>query len=332
MKRLLFSALMVLMLSGCGLVTAAGLGTYIWPGGPDVAVAGISTLGSDAYRRWHACSGGPYTVTLPTGQTSGMIGFRLAPTFTGSLTISPASGNIDNAATKTLVANDTCTIVWDGTRWQTTAFFGSSAASAITSGTLLPARGGTGVSNTGTFTNASNSAITGGGTIALGGFTATVPATGTVGVLNSNFGGAVVASDLTVNNTTTLTNVTGMSFSVVSGGQYVVRCAFDVATDNNTDIKFTVTGPTCSTFLAFGTSVTGAGGPGNTGIATATAIGTEVVFVFCDVIPNHTLCYMDISFTATSSATLQIKYAQYAAVATNTTIKAGSTMTWMRTQ
>jgi hypothetical protein len=43
-------------------------------------------------------------------------------------------------------------------------------------------RGGTGVNNAGTITNASNTTITGGGTLALAGFTFTVPATGT-GVL-----------------------------------------------------------------------------------------------------------------------------------------------------
>lgn len=51
------------------------------------------------------------------------------------------------------------------------------------SGTLPAANGGTGVSNTGTLTNASNTTITGGGTLALAGFTLTVPATGTVGLL-----------------------------------------------------------------------------------------------------------------------------------------------------
>lgn len=50
----------------------------------------------------------------------------------------------------------------------------------LTSGVLPPSLGGTGVANSGTFTNASNTTITGGGTIALGGFTLTVPATGTV--------------------------------------------------------------------------------------------------------------------------------------------------------
>jgi len=54
------------------------------------------------------------------------------------------------------------------------------AATDVTSGTLAQARGGTGVSNAGTLTNASNTTITGGGTLALGGYTATIPATGTV--------------------------------------------------------------------------------------------------------------------------------------------------------
>ena len=48
---------------------------------------------------------------------------------------------------------------------------------------LSAANGGTGVANTGTITNASNTTITGGGTVALGGFTLTVPATGTAALL-----------------------------------------------------------------------------------------------------------------------------------------------------
>ena len=50
-------------------------------------------------------------------------------------------------------------------------------------GQLAPTRGGTGINNAGTFTNATNSSITGGGTLALGGFTLTIPATGTAALL-----------------------------------------------------------------------------------------------------------------------------------------------------
>jgi hypothetical protein len=58
---------------------------------------------------------------------------------------------------------------------------------AITlSGTALPAaNGGTGIVNVGNLTLPANVSITGGGTIALGAFTLTVPATGTVALLGS---------------------------------------------------------------------------------------------------------------------------------------------------
>lgn len=59
------------------------------------------------------------------------------------------------------------------------------AAADITSGQLSPARGGTGVDNTGTLTWSAATTITGGGTLALGGFTLTAPATGTAALLNS---------------------------------------------------------------------------------------------------------------------------------------------------
>lgn len=58
-------------------------------------------------------------------------------------------------------------------------------ASKIGSGALASLRGGTGVSNAGTLTNASNTTITGGGTLGLGGFTLTVPANGTAALLEA---------------------------------------------------------------------------------------------------------------------------------------------------
>lgn len=50
-------------------------------------------------------------------------------------------------------------------------------------GIVPSANGGTGVANAGTLTNASNTTITGGGTLGLGGFTLTAPATGTAALL-----------------------------------------------------------------------------------------------------------------------------------------------------
>jgi hypothetical protein len=48
---------------------------------------------------------------------------------------------------------------------------------------LLASLGGTSISNTGTFTNHSNTIFVGGGTLSLGGFTLTIPATGTAALL-----------------------------------------------------------------------------------------------------------------------------------------------------
>ena len=65
-----------------------------------------------------------------------------------------------------------------GTDWSTF----NAKQSALTF-PLASTLGGTGVNNAGTLTNASNTTITGGGTLALGGFTLTVPATGTAALL-----------------------------------------------------------------------------------------------------------------------------------------------------
>lgn len=67
------------------------------------------------------------------------------------------------------------------------------------SGILPSANGGTGVNNAGTITNASNTTITGGGTLALGGFTATIPATLTVA-------GLAIANVFTAAQATTITD------------------------------------------------------------------------------------------------------------------------------
>lgn len=82
------------------------------------------------------------------------------------------------------------------------------SASNISTGTLPAARGGTGVSNAGTITNASNTTITGGGTIALGGFTLTVPATGSAALLATanvfTVAQAITLTDSATNATTNL--------------------------------------------------------------------------------------------------------------------------------
>lgn len=77
-------------------------------------------------------------------------------------------------------------------------------------GVLPSASGGTGVNNAGTLTNASNTTITGGGTLALGGFTLTVPATGSAALL-------ATANVFTAAQSTTITDaVTGATTTLLT--------------------------------------------------------------------------------------------------------------------
>jgi hypothetical protein len=85
-----------------------------------------------------------------------------------------------------------------GTDWDT--FNGKQNALTLP---LSSANGGTGVNNAGTLTNASNTTITGGGTLALAGFTLTVPATGTAALL-ATANVFTAAQKINANSTTAL--------------------------------------------------------------------------------------------------------------------------------
>lgn len=99
----------------------------------------------------------PFSIAI----TTGVVTFSALPVFTTALT---TVGTLTGGATG--------------------AGFTVALSTSTVSGTLQPANGGTGVGNAGTLTNATATTITGGGTLALGGFTVTVPATGTAALLN----------------------------------------------------------------------------------------------------------------------------------------------------
>lgn len=107
------------------------------------------------------------------------------------------------------------------------------------SGILPAVNGGTGIANTGTITNATDTTITGGGTLALAGFTLTVPATGTVGLLGT-------ANTWTAINTfanTTDASSSTVGGTVVSGGLAVAKGAY-IGTFANIGTTLTVGGLT----------------------------------------------------------------------------------------
>lgn len=104
-------------------------------------------------------------------------GYQLITTLFANTIKSVQSGT----GSAVVLGTGTLTVVGSGTAAQV----GDTIPASVLSGTVTSANGGTGVSNTGTLTNASNTTITGGGTIALGGFTMTAPATGTVALLGA---------------------------------------------------------------------------------------------------------------------------------------------------
>jgi hypothetical protein len=93
---------------------------------------------------------------------------------------------------------------------------------------LASTSGGTGVNNAGTITNASNTTITGGGTVALGGFTLTVPATGTAGLLGTAQTWTALntfssASGLSITGAGGLNVTTGTAYIVGAGAGVVIE-------------------------------------------------------------------------------------------------------------
>lgn len=137
-----------------------------------------------------------------------------------SATFPDASGNIVlDSATQSLTNKKLGSLTTNGPIY-TSGGDGTLNSEAV----LNSIRGGTGINNAGTLTNASNTTITGGGTLALGGFTFTVPATGT-GVLTSRtitegVGLAGNTYDLSTNRTLAMgtpSSLTATSTNTASG-------------------------------------------------------------------------------------------------------------------
>ena len=138
-----------------------------------------------------------------------------SPTFTGvpaAPTAAPGTNTTQLATTAFVLANAGVGSVTNVTASAPLASSGGATPDISFTGTLAAARGGTGVSNVGTLTNASNTTITGGGALALGGFTLTVPATGTSALLGTanvfTAAQAIAIADAVTNTVTTLATLT----------------------------------------------------------------------------------------------------------------------------
>lgn len=217
-------------IAGGSITLAGGQGTGAGLGGPitfQTALATTTGTGANSLVEVARVTQGKNVLVGTTTDITGTFGLAVAGTTdassstTGAVQISggvgiakklyvgteiftPAS-NTTNAGI-TLPPGSAPSAPVNGDLWTTTTGLfarinGSTVGpySAITT-PLASTLGGTGVNNAGTLTNATNTTITGGGTLALGGFTATIPATGTVALLSAN---TFTGEQTTVASTTT---------------------------------------------------------------------------------------------------------------------------------
>ena len=135
-----------------------------------------------------------------------------------------------------------------------------------------------------------------------------------------------VTSTATVNNSTTLVNISGMSFAVVANGVYTFCFVIMGATTSTvSDWKFAVTGPAAPTSIRYGAKNNQA--PNQIVLSSFTswtvqgyAGTTEEVIVINGVLAN-----------GANAGTVQLQFAQAVANASNTTISVNSHVIAMRT-
>ena len=128
-------------------------------------------------------SSGSCTGNSATATTAGACTGNSATVTNGVYT----AGNQTIAGTKTFSSKITGNITGgcDGNAATATTAAACSGNAVNVTGIVAAAHGGTGINNAGTITNATATTITGGGTLALGGFTLTAPATGSAALLGT---------------------------------------------------------------------------------------------------------------------------------------------------
>lgn len=134
-------------------------------------------------------------------------------------------------------------------------------------------------------------------------------------------GDAVVTADFSVTNSTTLVNVTGLTFNVVAGRRYAFEVDAHTTSANTGGIKLAIAGTATATwFLSEGVMFENAGVVDQT---RTTTIG--------NVTSAHTTCLAAYSIIhgtilVNAGGTLTLQFAQNAANATPSVLLRGSTM------
>lgn len=143
----------------------------------------------------------------------------------------------------------------------------------------------------------------------------------------------VCTSDQTVNNSTTLQNVTGISFSVDADTRYAVEVTVIYTSNPTADLKLGWSYPTGTTgyWASFGitTADTNRIGPIDGGAlseASTLTVTGDSDFAGVAVMARPAFTFL----TSSTSGTVQLRFAQATANASNTVIKAGSYATLLK--
>lgn len=203
------------LLTANALMIGGGAGTApstITTGTGVITALGVNIGSAGAFVTFNGAGGTPSSITLTNGTglpITGITGFGTGVATALAVNVGSAGAFVVNGGA-----------LGTPTSGVATNLTGLPLSTGVT-GILPSANGGTGVNNAGTITNATNTTITGGGTLALGGFTLTIPATGTAilgnpGALNRILIGA---SSTTANGNASLTydNITLASVTTTNG-------------------------------------------------------------------------------------------------------------------
>jgi len=141
------------------------------------------------------------------------------------------------------------------------------------------------------------------------------------------YGQLRITVDQVVNNSAALTNVTGFSFTVVTSATYQWRCDLFYDSSTTEDIQFAYTWPGGSTVRwgGIGMMDVGATSPGVVKNATQNTSGVGITYGGSGVGTVITGSIIG-EIIAGGNGTVQMQFAQAAAAATNTTLRARSRM------
>lgn len=147
-------------------------------------------------------------------------------------------------------------------------------------------------------------------------------------------GAVIMSTDVTVNNTTSFTDATGLSFAVVSGATYKFEAWLRYSSGNTPDMKFQPSSPSGTTghwsLIGYGRDVSPAIDVGSGAAFMVADIGTSLTVGGDSTGTALMACLATGYFITTAAGTFKLRLGQRTATASNTVLRAGSFMSLTR--